>query len=238
MAVVFQDPHSGEETKDSRNRLLGGFFIYEICLCSIDRKGIGIPYLPVIIQSCSINGPGFSYDYIGKAEKPGQAGVLLSGIHHTDMRNKVSGHVETCELDTVIIILHLFKYSCCDPLGSFSQIIPRKHPVYICIIHRPEPFSDIHSMMIYGRYHQNSLILGNFSRCLQLFQLSHNLGADIKLLDFISSYASHYTGRFLFLSKCIAGYLQIFPVWRTKGINLCFSHALPPPSILPSREPL
>ena len=41
MTVVFQDPHSGKETKDSRNRLPGGFFIYEICLCSIDRKGIG-----------------------------------------------------------------------------------------------------------------------------------------------------------------------------------------------------
>ena len=78
--VFFQNAHSGKKTKDSRNRLPGGFFIYEICLCSIDRKSIGIPYLPVVIQSSGINRPWFSYDYIGKAKKTCPWDIILSPV--------------------------------------------------------------------------------------------------------------------------------------------------------------
>ena len=77
MAIIFQDPHSGKKAKDSRDCLPGGFFVYEVRLCSIDRKGAGIPDLPVVIQSGGINGPGLSNDHIRKAEKTCQAGTVF-----------------------------------------------------------------------------------------------------------------------------------------------------------------
>ena len=131
----------------------------------------------------------------------------------------------------VIVILYLFKHARRDPLSGFPQVIARKHPVNVRIIHRPEPLSDIHGMVVHRRYHQNLLSRSDGMGGFQFLQLLHKLRAHIELLYLISADASHNTGRLLPVPKTVSADFQRLPAGRFHRKNFCFSHAPFPPVI-------
>ena len=83
------------------------------------------------------------------------------------MRHKISWKVKAGKLNAVIVSLDCPEHTICDPLGSFSGMISRKHPIDIGIVRCPEAFSDVHGTVVDRRDYQNLIIVHNGALLLQ-----------------------------------------------------------------------
>ena len=146
------------------------------------------------------------------------------------MRYKLSRPVEGRKLDAVYVIFDLRKQCIGQPVSRFPIIIARKTPVNVRFLNAEKTSADVHGIGINGWDHQNLFPGTDAAVILQLPQCLHQLGADIHLLDLISSGCSHDACRLFPLAELEALYMHIFSVSRMYGINISFKHNFLTPS--------
>ena len=127
--------------------------------------------------------------------------VFITRLQHSDMRHEIARYVKTCHLDTIFIIFYLLKQGSSDTLGSFTLVVARKHAVDISAVHRPETLAHVHGKRVARWNHQDALAVGYPALALQILQNHHHPGADILLLNLVTSHGTHYGKRLLAAAK-------------------------------------
>ena len=146
---------SGHKVQHGFFCLQGTFLIHTGRIGRIQGKRLCSPDLPVIVERRSIKRTRLVHHDIRHTKLTGPFRILIPGFHHADMRNKRSGHIEGCELNTVLPSLYRLKDTRCDPLRGFTQSIAGEHPVNVRVVRTPESFFGVYGIWIRTGNHKN-----------------------------------------------------------------------------------
>ncbi len=94
-----------------------------------------------------------------------------AGFHELHVRQEVALLVEAGELDSELVALNLFEETVCNPLGRLAHVVAREHAVDVGVVHRPEPLSDVHRVVVDTGDYENLVIWGDFSLFFEALEL-------------------------------------------------------------------
>ena len=134
MTVVLDNALFVKEAKYCVDRFGGRLCVNGVGGVGINRKGLGFPYLPIVIERRGIIRSGVPPEYIRQAEILSEFHVLKACFHHAHMRNKAPLHIETGKLYAELIIVYIFEKSVGNALCRFTQTVSRKHSVDIGVV--------------------------------------------------------------------------------------------------------
>ena len=237
MTAILHDTAMIQKAQDMIYPAHGFLCVKFVGVRGIQRKRIGFPHLPVVIECRTVIRTRFAQHDIRQPKCFRQLNIMIAQVHNPYMGNDFTHHIKAGHLYPVLIALDLFKHAGCNALCGFAQMIARKHAVDIGIIGRPETFANVHRCVIYRWNHQNFFAFGNGAFGLQFFQGFYQTSTHIHLLYFVSAQSTYHTSRFFTLPKIKAVHFQAVSIWGLQFIQNFFSHATAPPRIRAISEP-
>ena len=168
------------------------------------RVSPGVPYLPVVIKCRRIDRKRLAHENIGKPEVTSCLRITPIGTHHSHVRHKIASEIKRSELNAPLPPDQMLKQTGGNALRCFALVVTGKHAIDVGIVHCPETFSDVHGRRVDTRDDFNGV-----PHCQQAFlfkrlESSHQLRADVELLNFVASHGAHNRSRFLTLTETIA----------------------------------
>ena len=110
----------------------------------VNRKRLGFPELPVLVERCRVIRTGVSAINIRQPEVLGKLDVLKARLHYPDVRYVIALHIKARELNAELIGAYVLKHSGSNSLSRFSEVVSREHAVDVGVVGRPEALADIH----------------------------------------------------------------------------------------------